>query len=97
MATLLSDSEIEQRLASVGAWRREGESIVRDLEVADFATAIRFVEAVAAEAERVNHHPDILVHGYKLVRLTLSTHSAGGLTAGDFDLAASIEELIGQQ
>lgn len=93
MATLLTDSQIEERLAGLESWRREGDEIVRDLQLADFAAAIGFIERVAAAAERANHHPDILVHGYRNVRLTLSTHSAGGLTAGDFELASVIDAL----
>jgi 4a-hydroxytetrahydrobiopterin dehydratase len=95
--TLLSDAEIEQRLATVGEWRRDGrhehDSIVRDLKLADFAGAIAFVNRVAELAEQANHHPDILVHGWNRVRLTLSTHSEGGLTGADFELAARIDRL----
>jgi Pterin-4a-carbinolamine dehydratase len=60
---------------------------------ADFAGAIAFVNRVAEAAEAANHHPDILVHGWKHVRLTLSTHSQGGLTDADFALAAQIDAL----
>ena len=69
-------------------WRREGETIVRDFELADFVAAMALVNRVADAAEAANHHPDILVHGWNNVRLTLSTHSAGGLTEADFALAA---------
>jgi 4a-hydroxytetrahydrobiopterin dehydratase len=89
---LLSDSEIDDRLRG-GGWRREGDAIVRDFERADFAAAIAFVNAVAALAERANHHPDMLVHGYRRVRLTLTTHSAGGLTERDFALADAVDAL----
>jgi len=92
--TPLSDAEIERRLATVGDWaRHEHDSIVRELKFDDFAAAIAFVNRVADLAERANHHPDILVHGWNGVRLTLSTHSEGGLTAADFELAARIDEL----
>jgi 4a-hydroxytetrahydrobiopterin dehydratase len=90
---LLSDAEIEQRLASAGEWRREGEAIVREHQLADFASAIAFVNRVAEAAEAANHHPDILVHGWNKVRLTLSTHSDGGLTDADFSLAGEIDDL----
>jgi 4a-hydroxytetrahydrobiopterin dehydratase len=90
----LSDPEIEQRLAALERWSRQGEdSIVRELELADFAGAIAFVNQVAELAEAANHHPDILVHGYRRVRLTLSTHSEGGLTEADFLLAGRIDGL----
>jgi 4a-hydroxytetrahydrobiopterin dehydratase len=90
----LSDPEIEQGLATVEQWRREGtESIVREYELADFAAAVAFVNQVAELAEAANHHPDILLHGYRRVRLTLSTHSEGGLTEADFRLASRIDSL----
>ena len=92
--TLLNDSEIELRLGGVPDWRLDGQrSIVRELTLADFAEAIGFVDRVAEAAELANHHPDILVHGWNKVRLTLSTHSAGGLTDADFALAGEIDRL----
>ena len=91
MADLLTDSQIEERLAGLAEWRREGDAIVRDREVPDFAAAIAWVDAIAAEAERRNHHPDILVHGWNKVRLTLSTHSVGGLTQADLDMAGTLD------
>jgi 4a-hydroxytetrahydrobiopterin dehydratase len=96
--TVLNDQEIEQRLAG-SEWLRErgllgeGEVIARELKLADFAAAIAFVDLVAAAAETANHHPDILVHGWNKVRLELCTHSEGGLTQADFDLAARIDQL----
>jgi 4a-hydroxytetrahydrobiopterin dehydratase len=91
--TPLSDAEIEQRLGAAGEWRRGENSIVRELKFADFAAAIAFVNRVAELAEAANHHPDILVHGWNKVRLTLSTHSQGGLTDSDFALASQIDGL----
>jgi 4a-hydroxytetrahydrobiopterin dehydratase len=90
--TLLSDQEIQQRLAD-GEWRRDGQSIAREWALADFDAAIAFVNRVAELAGAANHHPDILVHGWNKVRLLLSTHSAGGLTAADFALAEQIDAL----
>jgi 4a-hydroxytetrahydrobiopterin dehydratase len=95
MATL-SHEQIEQRLAGVAQWQRgeEGaDAIWREWKLADFAAAIAFVNRVAELAEAVDHHPDILVHGWNKVRLTLSTHSQGGLTDADFRLAAQIDGL----
>jgi 4a-hydroxytetrahydrobiopterin dehydratase len=89
---LLSDDEIERRLAG-GAWSREGQAIRREWQLADFAAAIAFVNRVAELAEQANHHPDILLHGWNRVRLELSTHSAGGLTAADLALAERIDAL----
>ncbi len=90
----LTDAEIAQRLAAAEHWQRgQGSSIVRELKLADFAAAIAFVNRVAELAEAANHHPDILVHGWNKVRLTLSTHSQGGLTDADFTLAGEIDRL----
>lgn len=92
--SLLGDSDIQQRLADVIDWRiGEQSEIVRDFAFADFAAAIVFVNRVAEVADARNHHPDILVHGWNKVRLTLSTHSQGGLTDADFQLAAQIDGL----
>jgi 4a-hydroxytetrahydrobiopterin dehydratase len=90
---LLSDSEIEARLAG-GEWRREGETIVRECKLADFAAALTFVNRVGEAAEGMNHHPDILLHGWNKVTLTLSTHSQGGLTDADFELATRIDRFV---
>ena len=90
----LSDAEVSDRLETVGDWRREDSTIERELELANFAAAIALVNRVAEVAERANHHPDILVHGWNKLRLTLSTHSAGGLTDADFELAGRIDELV---
>ena len=72
-------------------WREDGEALVRDLKFDDFAQAMAFVNRVADLAEEANHHPDILVHGWNNVRLTLSTHSAGKLTDADRDMARRID------
>lgn len=89
----LTDSEIRQRLRSAPQWRLEGAAIEREWKLADFASAIVFVQEVARLAEAANHHPDILVHGWNKVALKLSTHSEGGLTAADFELARQIDGL----
>jgi len=92
MAELLSDEEIASRLEG-SEWRREGDEIVRDWQLQDFAQAIAFVNRVAEAAEEANHHPDILVHGWNKVRLSLTNHSAGGLTDADFEMAGRIDQL----
>ena len=93
MAELLTDADIDERLAALDDWRREGDFIVRDRELADFAAALAWVNAVGQEAEAANHHPDILVHGWNNVRLTLTTHSAGKLTDNDRAMAERIDGL----
>jgi 4a-hydroxytetrahydrobiopterin dehydratase len=89
---LLTEDEISARLGGVPGWAREGSSIATTVTRADFKDAMLFTGAVAYLAEQANHHPDILIQWNK-VTLTLSTHSAGGLTANDFDLAAKISAL----
>jgi 4a-hydroxytetrahydrobiopterin dehydratase len=76
-------------------WRQEGESLVRDYEFKDFAEAIAFVNRVAGAAEEANHHPDILIHGWNKVRLSLTTHSEGRLTDNDRAMAERIDSLGG--
>jgi 4a-hydroxytetrahydrobiopterin dehydratase len=88
----LSDSEIDERLEA-SQWGREGDALVRDFELGGFTDAMALANAVAEAANAANHHPDILIHDYKHVRLTLSTHSAGGITENDFGLAATIDGL----
>ena len=89
---LLTDEEITAALASLSGWQREGASIIRSVELADFRAAVLFTGAVAYLAEQVNHHPDIVIQ-WNRVSLTLSTHSAGGLTAADIALAGRIDAL----
>ncbi len=88
----LSDDEIDERLAG-SDWRREGGVLVRDIELSGFEAAMALVNAVADAAETANHHPDILIHGYRHVRLTLMTHSEGAITDSDLALAATIDAL----
>ena len=89
---LLSDDEISAELARVPGWARDGSSITRTATLADFRAAMLYVGAVAYLAEQANHHPDLLIQWNK-VTLTLSTHSAGGLTSVDFALAGKISAL----
>jgi 4a-hydroxytetrahydrobiopterin dehydratase len=91
---LLSEQEIEERLGD-SPWRREGAEIERDFKFADFKEAMAFVNQVADAAEEANHHPDILVHGWNKVRLSLTNHAQGGLTEADFAMAATIDGLGG--
>ena len=93
MAETLTDEAIEERLRG-RAWERDGDAITRELKFDDFSGAVAFVNRVAEAAEAANHHPDITIHGYNKVKLTLSTHSAGGLTEADFNLAAAVDRLV---
>lgn len=89
---LLTEEQIAERLAGLAGWTRQGNSIVREVALADFRAAMLYVGAVAYLAEAANHHPDVLISWNK-VTLTLSTHSAGGLTSKDFALAMQISAL----
>jgi 4a-hydroxytetrahydrobiopterin dehydratase len=88
----LSDEQVAEALAG-SPWERDGDAIVREWRLEGFTAAIAFVDRVAEAAESAGHHPDILVHGYDRVRLTLSTHSQGGITEADLALARRIDGL----
>jgi 4a-hydroxytetrahydrobiopterin dehydratase len=90
MADKLTDDAVAGGIEGTD-WRREGDAIVRDRSFDDFKAAIAFVNRVADAAEEANHHPDITVHGWNKVRLTLSTHSVGGLTQADLDMAGTLD------
>ena len=92
MAEKLSDDAVTAGIDGTD-WRRDGEAIVRDHAFADFKAALAYVNRVAEVAETVDHHPDILVHDWNKVRLTLSTHSEGGLTDADHALAVRIDDV----
>ena len=89
---LLTEDEIAAQLAGLPGWTRAGSSITRSVTRDDFRGAMLFTGAVAYLAEEAGHHPDITIQWNK-VTLTLSTHSAGGLTAADFGLAGRISAL----
>ena len=86
----LSDDEITRELGSLAGWRREGEAIARDYELADFVAALGLIAQIGALAERADHHPT-LTNTYRRVGITLSTHDVGGITENDFALARAIE------
>ena len=92
MSDILGSAEIKHELKRVPEWDHEKKQIERTFEFDDFAQAIDFVNAVAEIAEEEEHHPDIDLR-YNKVRLVLSTHSKGGLTAHDFDVAERIDTL----
>ena len=89
---LLSDSEIEERLAGLEGWQRAGEAIEKEFKRGDFVGAVSFADSLVAPAEEMNHHPDLAI-SWETVTVTISTHSEGGLTANDFELAAKIDAL----
>ena len=89
---LLSESEIREGLRTSEGWQLKGNEITKTYTHKDFIDSISFVSRVAILAEKANHHPDILIQ-YNKVTLTLSTHSEGGLTENDFNLARKIDRV----
>jgi 4a-hydroxytetrahydrobiopterin dehydratase len=90
----LTDEQVDERLAGdLSGWARADGALVREVTTADFAAAIELVNAVAGVAEECNHHPDILVHGWNKVKLSLTNPSAGGLTEVDFAMAGRFDAI----
>jgi 4a-hydroxytetrahydrobiopterin dehydratase len=91
MSRLLTDEEINRQLGDLPGWRRDGESLVASYDAPDFPTAVQLIVAAGDEAEQMGHHPDIDLR-WKVTRWRLSTHSAGGLTQLDIELAHRISQ-----
>jgi len=87
---LLPEAEVVAALAALPGWARAGDEIEKTFELATFAAAIAFVVSVGFLAEAADHHPDLDVR-WRRVRVALTTHDSGGLTALDTDLAQRIE------
>ena len=92
MSKLLTQSQIDQALNGLAGWHQRGNEITRAFQLKTFPAALVFASAVGHLAERADHHPDILIQ-YNEVTFTLSTHSVGGLTSKDMDLAGEINAL----
>ena len=86
----LSDEEIDQRLSELAGWEREGDAIKRAFKLDDFKGSVDFVNRLTPAAEEMNHHPDLEI-SWKDVTVRISTHSEGGLTANDFELAGKVD------
>jgi 4a-hydroxytetrahydrobiopterin dehydratase len=89
---LLDQAEIEERLAGLPGWERSGEAIAKRFKRGDFAGSVEFAAGLAGPADAMNHHPDLEI-SWDTVTVRISTHSEGGLTAADFELAAKIDAL----
>lgn len=89
---LLSDEEIEARLGELDGWQRAGGAIRRAFDRGDFVGAVEFVGSLVEPAEAMGHHPDVAI-SWSEVTVTVTTHSEGGLTANDFELAKKIDAL----
>ncbi|HYH60108.1 MAG TPA: 4a-hydroxytetrahydrobiopterin dehydratase [Thermoleophilaceae bacterium] len=88
----MDDQQIKERLDQLDGWGREGDAIVRTFEFKDFVGSVDFVNRLTPVAEDMNHHPDLSISWNK-VTVSLSTHSEGGLTTNDFELAAKLDPL----
>jgi 4a-hydroxytetrahydrobiopterin dehydratase len=95
MANLLSSSDISTKLSLLSGWTLSAgkPQIEKTFVRSNFVDATGFIQKIAEIAERHDHHPDILLFDYKNVRVMLSTHSAGGVTQKDFDVAKEIDRL----
>jgi 4a-hydroxytetrahydrobiopterin dehydratase len=89
---LLSDSEIEEKLAEANGWSREGDAITKTFENNDFVGSVKFVDSLVEPAEDMGHHPDLELSWDK-VKVSITNHAEGGLTANDFELAKRIDAL----
>ena len=90
---LLSDSEVQDRLEQLETgWRREGDAIAREFKFDDFVGSVDFINRITPAAEEMGHHPDLEISWNKVI-VSLTTHSQGGLTGNDFELAQQIEDL----
>jgi 4a-hydroxytetrahydrobiopterin dehydratase len=93
---LLSESEIESRLAELDQWELDGSRITKTFDRGDFVGAVRFIGELVGPAEEMNHHPDLTVSWSK-VGVSITNHAAGGLTPNDFELAKRIEAVAGDR
>jgi 4a-hydroxytetrahydrobiopterin dehydratase len=89
---LLSDDQIQERLQGLEGWERDGESIRKQFKLDDFTGSVDFVNRLTPVAEDMNHHPDLEI-SWNTVTVSISTHSEGGLTENDFELAGKIDSL----
>lgn len=90
----LPEAEIALRLAALKGWQREGNTIIREFVLSGFTEAAEFIARIAPTANAMDHHPDVQLYRYKRVKIMLTTHSAGGITQNDFDLAVKIDTLV---
>ncbi len=89
---LLDDDEIEAKLGELDGWERAGDAIEKKYDRGDFVGSVELVKSIVEPAEEMNHHPDLAI-SWSEVTVTISTHSEGGLTANDFELAKKIDAL----
>jgi 4a-hydroxytetrahydrobiopterin dehydratase len=92
MARLLTESEIQEQAKVLSDWTLENSKLHITRRFKDFIEAIEFVNKLVEPAESAGHHPDIEI-SYNKVKITLTTHDAGGLTQADFDVAGAISQI----
>ncbi len=90
---VLDKSKIIEKLVNLKGWTFQNNQISKEYELKDFKEALGFVNKIGERAEQMDHHPDIFIHDWNKVRITVSTHSAGGVTENDFKLAERIENI----
>jgi 4a-hydroxytetrahydrobiopterin dehydratase len=88
----LGDEEIEAKVGELDGWQRSGDAIEKKFDRGDFVGSVDFVKSLVQPAEEMNHHPDVAI-SWSEVTVTISTHSEGGLTENDFELAKRIDAL----
>lgn len=86
----LDDTAVTRALEALPGWQRQGDAIEKTFDRGSFNGAVAFVNTLAELADRADHHPDLDIR-YRKVRVSLSTHDAGGLTQNDVDLARQVE------
>jgi 4a-hydroxytetrahydrobiopterin dehydratase len=91
--TRLTDTDIQDRLAALPGWAVQAGLLTQTFTVRSFAHGVLFIGAIGQFAEAANHHPDVSLHDYNQVTVSLVTHSQGGLTDKDFALASQINSL----
>lgn len=90
---LLGAVDLEPLLSELEGWRLEGSVLVREFELTDFRAALRWLNRVAMLADELDHHPDLLLHGYRHVRVACWTHTVGGVSLLDLVLAKQVDGL----
>jgi 4a-hydroxytetrahydrobiopterin dehydratase len=90
---VLNENEVKEKLNELNGWSHADKLIEKTFELKDFASALAFTIKVGIEAEKSDHHPDILIHSWNKVKISLSTHSEGGVTEKDLKLAALVDKI----
>ena len=92
MSRLLERNEVDRQLTDIASWTHDGKSILRTYDFPSFPIAVRWIDEMAIAAESMNHHPDVDLR-WRRVHVTLSTHSEGGVTQLDVELAHQLESI----